>query len=142
MDRIVVGVDGSTGSRAALRWAWDEARAHGATLEIVTAWQYPITTALPAFGSMPTPDDLQGEARAEMLAVVADEGITAEGGVEVTTLVAEGTATQVLLDAAAKADLLVVGSRGHGGFTGLLVGSVGQQCVSHCKVPVVVVHPR
>lgn len=110
MEKIVVGVDGSTGSRAALRWAWEEARAHGAALEIVTAWQYPITTALPAFGSMPTPDDLEGEARTEMLAMVADEGITADGGVAVTTLVAEGTATQVLLDAAAKADLLVVGS--------------------------------
>jgi nucleotide-binding universal stress UspA family protein len=142
MEKIVVGVDGSAGSRAALRWAWDEAKVHGAALEIVTAWQYPITTALPAFGSMPTPDDIQGEARTEMLAVVAAEGITVDGGVDVTTLVAEGTATQVLLEAAASADLLVVGSRGHGGFTGLLVGSVSQQCVSHSSVPVVVVHPR
>jgi len=140
MDKIVVGVDGSTGSRAALRWAWAEARAHGAALEVVTAWQYPITTALPAFGSMPAPDDLQSEARTEMLRIVAEEGVTADGGVDVTTLVGEGTAAQVLLDAAAKADLLVVGSRGHGGFKGLLVGSVSQQCVSHATVPVVVVH--
>ena len=141
MEKIVVGVDGSEGSRAALRWAWNEAKAHGAALEIVTAWQYPITTSLPAFGSMPTPDDLEGEARDAMLRVVADEGITADGGVTVTTLVAEGTPAQALLGAAAKADLLVVGSRGHGGFTGLLVGSVSQQCVSHSPCPVVVVHP-
>ena len=59
MEKIVVGVDGSAGSRAALRWAWDEAKAHGAALEIVVAWQFPITTSLPAFGSMPTPDDLE-----------------------------------------------------------------------------------
>ena len=142
MHKIVVGVDGSDGSRAALRWAWAEAQAHGAALEVVTAWQYPITTSLPAFGSMPTPDDLEGEARQAMLAVVAEEGITAEAGVTVTTLVAEGTAAQALLGAAEEADLLVVGSRGHGGFAGLLVGSVSQQCVSHAKVPVVVVHPR
>ena len=142
MHKIVVGVDGSDGSRAALRWAWAEAQAHGAALEVVTAWQYPITTSLPAFGSMPTPDDLEGEARQAMLAVVAEEGITAEAGVTVTTLVAEGTAAQALLGAAEEADLLVVGSRGHGGFAGLLVGSVSQQCGSHAKVPVVVVHPR
>lgn len=142
MEKIVVGVDGSEGSRAALRWAWDEAKVHGATLEIVTAWQYPITTSLPAFGSMPTPDDLEGEARQAMLAIVAEEGISADGGVTITTLVAEGTAVQALLGAAERADLLVVGSRGHGGFTGLLVGSVSQQCVSHSRVPVVVVHPR
>lgn len=142
MNKIVVGVDGSDGSRAALRWAWDEARAHGAALEIVTAWQYPITTSIPAFGAMPTPDDLEGEARRAMLDVVAAEGVTADAGVNVTTLVAEGTATQALLGAAEGADLLVVGSRGHGGFSGLLVGSVSQQCVGHAKVPVVVVHPR
>lgn len=142
MDKIVVGVDGSAGSRAALRWAWAEAKAHGAALEVVTAWQYPITTSLPAFGSMPAPDDLQGEARNEMLKVLDDEGVTADAGVTVTTLVAEGTAARALLEAAAEADLLVVGSRGHGGFTGLLVGSVGQQCVSHSSVPVVVVHPH
>ena len=67
---------------------------------------------------------------------------TADAGVAVTTLVAEGTAAQALLEAAETADLLVVGSRGHGGFKGLLVGSVSQQCVSHASVPVVVVHPR
>lgn len=142
MNKIVVGVDGSEGSRAALRWARDEARAHGAALEIVTAWQYPITTALPAFGSMPTPDDLEGEARDAMLAVVADEGITGDDGMTITTLVAEGTASQALLEASASADLLVVGSRGHGGFSGLLLGSVSQQCVNHATVPVVVVRPR
>lgn len=142
MEKIVVGVDGSVGARAALRWAYAEARAHGATLEVVVAWQYPITTSLPAFGSMPTPDDLEGEARESMLAVIAEEGITADGGVNVTTLVAEGTAAQALLDASAGADLLVVGSRGHGGFKGLLVGSVSQQCVNHAQVPVVVVHPK
>ena len=142
MDKIVVGVDGSVGARAALRWAYEEARVHGAALEVVVAWQYPITTSLPAFGSMPTPDDLEGEAREAMLAVIAEEGITPDAGVTVTTLVAEGTGAQALLEAAAKADLLVVGSRGHGGFTGLVLGSVSQQCVNHATVPVVVVRPK
>lgn len=142
MKKIVVAVDGSEGSRAALRWAWEEAKVHGAALEVAVAWQYPITTSLPAFGSMPTPDDLEGEARAAMLAVIAEEGITSDGGVTITTLVAEGPAVQVLLDASAKADLLVVGSRGHGGFKGMLLGSVSQQCVNHASIPVVVVRPH
>jgi nucleotide-binding universal stress UspA family protein len=60
----------------------------------------------------------------------------------VSTLVAEGNAARALLDASDTAELLVVGSRGHGGFTGVLVGSVSQQCVHHAKCPVVVVHPN
>ncbi len=142
MGKIVVGVDGSVGSRDALRWAFAEANLRNAALEAVIVWQYPVTASLPTFGAMTTPDDFENDARATLLGILADEGITAESPVPVTTLVAEGNAARALLDAADAADLLVVGSRGHGGFTGVLVGSTSQQCVHHAKCPVVVVHPN
>jgi hypothetical protein len=142
MGKIVVGVDGSDGSREALKWAFAEATLRGAALEVVTVWQYPITASLPTFGAMTTPDDFETDARPTLLAILADEGITAAAPMPVSTLVAEGNAARALLDAASDADLLVVGSRGHGGFTGVLVGSVSQQCVHHATCPVVVVHPN
>jgi nucleotide-binding universal stress UspA family protein len=91
---------------------------------------------------MNTPDDFETEARTTLLSILADEGITAESPVPVSTLVAEGNPARALLDAADAAELLVVGSRGHGGFAGVLVGSISQQCVHHAKCPVVVVHPN
>jgi nucleotide-binding universal stress UspA family protein len=139
MGKIVVGVDGSPGSRAALRWAHEEARLRSATLEVVAVWQFPMMTSLPAFGAMPPPEDLSGEAEASLKQALVDEGVVSTDEVPVTTVVAEGAAAPSLLDAAADADLLVVGNRGHGGFTGLLLGSVSQQCVSHGPCPVVVV---
>ena len=142
MGKIVVGVDGSDGSREALRWAFAEAKLRKDALEAVIVWQYPITASLPTFGAMNTPDDFETDARATLLAILADEGITAESPVPVTTLVAEGNPARALLDAADTAELLVVGSRGHGGFAGVLVGSISQQCVHHATCPVVVVHPH
>jgi nucleotide-binding universal stress UspA family protein len=141
MGKIVVGVDGSAGSRDALRWAFAEAKLRGASLEVVIVWQYPITASLPTFGAMNTPDDFEVDARSTLLAILADEGISAEAPIPVSTLVAEGNPARALLDASEGTDLLVVGSRGHGGFTGVLVGSISQQCVHHAKCPVVVVHP-
>jgi nucleotide-binding universal stress UspA family protein len=142
MGKIVVGVDGSAGSRDALRWAFAEAKLRGASLEVVIVWQYPITASLPTFGAMITPQDFATDARKELLAIIAAEGISADAPIPVSTLVAEGNAARALLDASDAAELLVVGSRGHGGFTGVLVGSVSQQCVNHAKCPVVVVHPN
>lgn len=141
MGKIVVGVDGSAGSREALRWAFIEAKLRNDALEAVIVWQYPITASLPTFGAMITPDDFEVDARSTLLAILADEGISAEAPIPVSTLVAEGNPARALLDASEGADLLVVGSRGHGGFTGVLVGSISQQCVHHAKCPVVVVHP-
>lgn len=139
MDKIVVAVDGSTGSRIALRWAYAEAQLRSARLEAVIVWQYPVTTSIPAFGAMPTPEDIGASTRTELLDVLDDEGVSADGPVPVSILVAEGAPAHELLRAAADAALLVVGSRGHGGFAGLLLGSVSQQCVTHAPCPVVVV---
>ena len=139
MSKIIVGVDGSPGSRAALRWAHEEAGLRKATLEVVTVWQFSVMTSLPAFGTMPPPENLGSEAEGALLRTLADEGIVSTDEVPVTTVVAEGAAAPVLLESATDADLLVVGNRGHGGFTGLLLGSVSQQCVTHATCPVVVV---
>ena len=91
---------------------------------------------------MDTPSDFATEARSSLIEILTSEGITADSPIPVTTLVAEGNPARALLDAAESADLLVVGSRGHGGFTGVLVGSVSQQCVHHATCPIVVVHPK
>ncbi|CAB4615416.1 unannotated protein [freshwater metagenome] len=142
MGKIVVGVDGSDGSREALRWAFTEATLRNDALEVVIVWQYPITASLPTFGAMTTPDDFETDARSTLLTILDNEGINAESPIPVSTLVAEGNPARALLDASDSADLLVVGSRGHGGFAGVLVGSISQQCVHHAKCPVVVVHPN
>jgi nucleotide-binding universal stress UspA family protein len=131
---IVVGVDGSASSVAAVRWAAREAALTGATLHAVTSWTYPAS-----YGWAPVIEDLDW---AENARTVLDQALKeAFGGADsaaVVRHVAEGHPAQVLLDAADGADLLVVGSRGHGGFTGMLLGSVSQFVVSHARCPVVV----
>ena len=138
--KIVVGVDGSTGSIAALHWAYNEAQVRNCRLEILSAWHFPVAVSMPGMLAMPAPEDLQDSTRTSLLQLLQKEGVTADGPVEVTTAVGEGNAAELLLTACKQADLLVVGSRGHGGFGGLLLGSVSQQCVTHAKCPVVVVH--
>ena len=132
--RIVVGVDGSAASADALRWAARQARLTGATLEAVTAWSYPTTYGFPVIANV----DWEHEASTAL-----DQAVEAALGkdADVTRRVVEGHAAQVLAEAAQGADLLVVGSRGHGGFTGLLLGSVGEHAATHAPCPVVVVRP-
>jgi nucleotide-binding universal stress UspA family protein len=138
MRRIVVGVDGSQTSAAALRWGVDEARLHEAMLDVVLAWSYPPMTSIT--GIVPPPafadDDLEAAARATLEAML--DGLDTSG-VELTRHVVHGRAAESLLGAAKGADLLVVGSRGRGGFSGLLLGSVSQQCAHHADCPVVIV---
>jgi nucleotide-binding universal stress UspA family protein len=139
--RIVVGVDGSEGSKAALRWAMVEAQLSDATLEAITTWQDPIVYGY-SYGWMPAIDD--GESIAATKGKVLDDtiaGVSAELRQPVTVLprVIEGHPTQTLLDAAAGAHMLIVGSRGHSTFAGILLGSVSQHCVQHAPCPVVVV---
>lgn len=137
--RIVVGVDGSGGSRAALRWAAEEARLRGARLEVVLVWQFPTMTTMPIYGVLPPRDEMEASAEATVSKILDDEGLADPEGFEAVGLAAEGPAARTLLDTAVGADLLVVGSRGHGGFSGMLLGSVSQHCVSHATCPVVVI---
>ena len=132
--RIVVGVDGSESSKGALRWAIQQAKLIGASVDAVTAWRYPTGYGwAPAIGEYDFEDDAKN-VLAEALGAVS--GLEPE--VSVCPVVAEGHAADVLLRAAKGADLLVVGSRGHGGFTSPLLGSVSLYCVLHAHCPVLV----
>ncbi len=133
--RIVVGVDGSGPSKAALAWAVRQARLTGAVVEAVIGWEFPTTYGYP----VPVSDVNWEELAENVLADAVAEVAGAAGQVEISRKVAEGNAAQVLLDASAGAELLVVGSRGHGGFVEALLGSVGQHCVHHATCPVVVI---
>jgi nucleotide-binding universal stress UspA family protein len=137
--RIVAGVDGSASSQAALSWAVRQAELTGATVEAVIAWHYPVLPVPvgPAPAAVIDPADF--EKTADKTVTEAIQAVAASGGnVQVSAQVTEGNAAQVLIDAAADADLLVVGSRGHGGFTEALLGSVSQHCVHHAPCPVVI----
>jgi nucleotide-binding universal stress UspA family protein len=140
--KITVGVDGSESSVRALHWAADEARRRDAVLEVVTTWHTPVLATIPTFGVQPPADQLTEEARKGLLELLHGEGVTSESGVTVLERVVEGSAASVLIDASADADLLVIGSRGRGGFAGLLLGSVSHAVVSHARCPVVVVPPE
>ena len=137
---IVVGVDGSESARAALRFALDEARLRGAAVRVVGAWQVPIGAY---GGAMVAPDPgLVSELEPKTTRVIEralEEARDAAAGLEVETIVREGAPSGVLLEEAQDAELLVVGSRGLGGFRELLLGSVSQQCAHHAPCPVVIV---
>jgi nucleotide-binding universal stress UspA family protein len=132
----------------ALEWALEEARLRRASLHVVHAWMVPLIDALPepwAVGSPPLgPSDdevhehLEAAARAVLDASLA-EARSADPGVEVQGELVEARPAAALLAAADDADLLVVGSRGRGGFAGLLLGSVSAECAHHATCPVVVV---
>lgn len=134
--KIVVGVDGSPASRDALHWAADYCRLSGGRLHAVTAWQWPVSMVV----AMPIPDGFNPmeEARDALNAIIRED-LGAEPGVPVSTEVECGSPATVLLHAAAGADMLVVGSRGHGGFTDLLLGSTSEHVVRHAPCPVLVV---
>lgn len=140
MHRIVVGIDGSSSSLAALRWAAQEARARGSTVRAVL-----VAGALDAHGRIVgervDAGHAQREARGELDALVdaALAGSPPEDARDVEREVVVGLPAPALLDAAADADLLVVGSRGLGGFRGLLLGSVSRAVMQRARCPVVVV---
>ncbi len=137
---IVVGVDGSKPSLEALRWAAQQARLTGASLDVVAAWHFPASLGwAPAWG----PEwDPAGEA-AEALGKVVDRVLGSTDGLEVRQQVVEGHPAPVLLERAEQADLLVVGCRGRGEFAGMVLGSVSAYCAAHAPCPVVIVrHPK
>ena len=137
MNRIVVGVDGSKGADAALVWAAEEARLRNAHLEIVYTFVYPIT------GGVPLPQEVDSQLIAEAQAVLDDSLERADlEGTDHEARFERGSAAVRLVEIAQGADLLVVGSRGRGGFAGLLLGSVSQQCAHHAPCPIVIVPAR
>src|ERR1700738_4217701 len=125
--KIVVGVDGSEGSKRALRWALDEAALRGDRLEVICAWTFPPYFGTPGLVLPPdavTPADAAQMTLTELVAQVAGP----EPSVEIQTVAVEGGAARVLIDHASDASLLVVGNRGHGAVAGALLGSVRLAC--------------
>jgi nucleotide-binding universal stress UspA family protein len=137
--KIVVGVDGSPSSRAALRWAVRQAVLTGGTVDAVMAWQFPRILRTAAWAPIYVDEaaGLEEDARKTLDAVISDEVKPGDSQL-VTTRVVQGDPYVVLREAAADADLLVLGSRGHGGFADALLGSVGQYCVHHAHCPVLI----
>jgi nucleotide-binding universal stress UspA family protein len=140
MGTIVVGIDGSAASKEALRWALAEARLRDDSLRAVHAWTLPALGA--GLGYVPVIDGQLVDSLRRTSEGLIDQALAdvdGAGDVEVERVSLEGPPALRLVQAAEGADLLVVGSRGHGGFTGLLLGSVSQQCAHHALCPVVVV---
>ena len=138
--RIVAGVDGSPSSICALRWAISQSELTGAAVDAVIAWHYPLPTG--GYGWAPTGMATSFNFKENAEKVLAEAISTACGpgsSAPVRARVVEGNPAQALLDASVGADLLVVGSRGHGGFVEALLGSVSQHCVHYACCPVVVI---
>ncbi|MDQ2739028.1 MAG: universal stress protein [Actinomycetota bacterium] len=133
--RIVVGVDGSPESLEAIRWSARQAELTGCQLEAVIAWDFPT----------PSPFEFGAEGRnidwAQNARTVLDAAVTRilPPGTAITSSVIQGHPAEVLVSAAAGAQLLVVGSRGHGGFAGMLLGSVSDYVIAHATCPVTVI---
>ena len=137
--RVRDGAAGSPGSRKALTWAAVEAADHGADLVVINVWEH---TLLPPAGSVSVsehyvPDPSQATAE-ELLQVIKEE-LGEDPPVLVRPHVKQGRPAKVLMEESANADLLVVGERGHGGFAGLVLGSVSQHVAAYAKCPVTVV---
>jgi nucleotide-binding universal stress UspA family protein len=130
--RLVVGVDGSEGSQTALEWAAAEAGRTGAVIEIHAAYS-------PGYAFL-TPSDVQRVLQ-EMIENATSHISSIAPDLMTKGIAHEGPPGAALVDASYGANLLIVGSRGLGGFAGLLLGSVSQQCVLHAHCPVLVVRP-
>ena len=137
MQRIVVGVDGSEASERALQWAVEEAGLRGASVTIVNAWSMAFAGGgFPYAGLAIDPGSFETAGQEVLDAAVRSAEAS---GVTIETSLVCGGAAESLLAAAKGADLLVVGSRGRGGFTGLLLGSVSHQVAHHAPCPVVII---
>lgn len=134
-NRIVVGVDGSTQSQQALRWAARIASATHAHINAVAVWDYPVT-----YGWGPPADWNPGDDMQKLLTETVEIALGSQHTAEITLTTLQGSAAHVLLEESAGALMLIVGSRGHGGFVGLLLGSVSAAVAEHATCPVLVVH--
>ena len=139
--RIVAGVDGSASSISALRWAIRQAGLTGTSVAAVIACHYPAAAAAGGYGMAVAGAEASDyrEIAEKIIADAIGSALDPASRVRVRPSVVEGNSARVLLDASAGADLLVVGSRGHGGFTEALLGSVSQHCVHHAPCPVLIV---
>lgn len=139
-DRVVVGVDGSEESKAAVQWAADLAKAFDYALDVVCVWEFPVVSTWENNYAVTLPGyDPESIALETAEAVVRD--VFGEHRPEELSIATKlGSPGYALIEASAEAKLLVVGSRGLGGFRGLLLGSVSQVCAEHAKCPVLVVH--
>jgi nucleotide-binding universal stress UspA family protein len=133
--KIVVGVDGSEQSVAALRHADRLSRLLGASIEAVAAWTYPVAMSPHAISVEPSFEQIARDALDEAL----KEAYGTDRPALLTTVVQYGHPAQVLIERSTGAEMLVVGSRGRGGFVGLLLGSVSAECASHANCPVLIV---
>ena len=133
--RIVVGVDGSGSSIEALRYAATLSEALRRPLDVVTTWVSPMAGSYYSRGDWPPEDDAKS---AQRDAIAGAFGDTPPAGL--TTRVVAGPATSTLIEESSHASMLVLGSRGHGGFVGLLLGSVSAACAEHAHCPVLIVH--
>jgi nucleotide-binding universal stress UspA family protein len=134
--RVVVGVDGSQGSKQALRWAAYVAASAQARVEAVAAWEFPLGYG---WGTVPQEWSPAQDTQTN-LADTVDEVFGAARPADMRLIVLEGNAARILLEQSQRALLLVVGSRGHGGFAGLLLGSVSASVAEHAACPVLVIH--
>lgn len=132
--RIVVGIDGSKASLCALEWAVRQAEFTGSSLEIVAAWEWPTSYG---WSVIPNGFDPAGDSK-RMLDPILVTLRAAHPNVVVKTKIVEGHPAPVLINASRGASLLVVGSRGHGEFVGMLIGSTSEHCVANAACPVVV----
>lgn len=132
----MVGIDGSESSRLALKWAAEEAELRGAELHVVHACSYPVITGFGTYPALPAPGLFRGEAERMLDQQIEEVLGQADDAVREVVF---GPPAGVLVEASKGADLLVVGARGRGGFSGLLLGSVSQQCVHHATCPVAVI---
>ena len=137
--RIVVGVDGSEESRKALEFACAAAAPSGADVVALATWTEPPVPVDPPFGSVPWgASSTMQEVVTRLVDGVVDEAQERHPDVKIHRQVEPGNAAQALIDASKDADLVVVGSRGHGGFAGMLLGSVSQHVAAHSACTVVV----
>jgi nucleotide-binding universal stress UspA family protein len=134
MGRVVVGIDGSEYSHGALAWAAQEAKLHGATLHVIHSWTFPHPA--PGAGGLPEAD-IKGAAERVLEDAIATLG--PDPGIEIQREIANELPAHALIRASEGADLVVVGSRGRGGFKGLLLGSVSQQVAHHARCPIVII---
>jgi nucleotide-binding universal stress UspA family protein len=139
MSKIVVGVDGSDGSRRALKFAAEEARLRGLPLHAVMSCHFPQVIGPPG-AAFPVEHVEEVEERARLhLEEILTEELGEHPGITIERSVRSSRAIDLLLEATEGATLLVLGSRGLGGFRGLLLGSVGQQLTTHAPCPVTIV---